>query len=452
MVDIRFDDFWQSSLGRPSDAPFRGAFLNFDPITGIQPVSDRPGSVAADAVPDALAPVLFPSGPAQTYALLDAARIPGLPETLETSRLDHICLFRGDSFDQLKQVAPWLVRIEGSGKFTRNLFRASTKSWHLWGKDAGIFLRSPAGLQDVAAHLRRFTKVSDKAGKWVFFRFWDPLVAQIYFGGMADHAERIGQIFRLPTGQPMEMIVQTGPQEAVRMAPSDLLPPDQPRRAISFDAPDLALLTEVSFHALSRQLADWLAQDYPEAFADRSPAQMRAIGAHVVATGRWLGLTMKQDFAFVAQMMMTSGGWFLQDGTLPAMNRLIADTPAPKAEAMVAAYDGMQAQTPQAELLAEWDALSDHLAVLPTDEALMATRMEEIIWRFLPNAAREVPSATASTRARLRELGMRDALIEGKAALLALLFGPRFFEDPFKSWAGLGAEAAVTAAWRLVIE
>ena len=52
----------------------------------------------------------------------------------------------------------------------------------------------------------------------------------------------------------------------------------------------------------------------------------------------------------------------------------------------------------------------------------------------------------------LRELGMRDALIEGKAALLGLLFGPRFFEDPFKSWAGLGAEAAVTAAWRLVIE
>lgn len=47
---------------------------------------------------------------------------------------------------------------------------------------------------------------------------------------------------------------------------------------------------------------------------------------------------------------------------------------------------------------------------------------------------------------------MRDALIEGKAALLALLFGRRFFEDPFKSWAGLGAEAAVTAAWRLVIE
>lgn len=447
MVDNRFEDFWQLPLALGTGtAPRGGAYLNFDRITGIQPLSDRPGSVAAAAVPETLAPVLFPPGPAQTYALLDAARIPGLPEVLETSRLDHVCLFRGSSFDQLKQVAPWLVRIGDSGKFTRNLFRDSPKAWHLWGKDAGIFLHSPAGLQDLAAHLRRFTKVSDKTGKWVFFRFWDPLVAQIYFGGMADHAERIGQIFRLPSGQPMAMIVQTGPQDAVRMAPSDQLPQGQSRRAIAFDAPDLALLTEISFHALARQLAKWLAQDYPAPFADRSPAQMRAIGAHVVATGRWLGLTMKQDFAFVAQMMMTSGGWFLQDRSLPAINRLIEETPSPKAEAMADAYAGMQAETPQAALLDQWDGLR---AALTEDAAQTPAGLARITARLLPDGG--VDAATASTRARLRELGVVDGMTQAKAVLLALLFGPRFFEDPFKPWADLGAEAAITAAWRVVI-
>ena len=448
MADNRFEDFWQLPLADRADAaPARGAFLNFDRITGIQPVSDRPGSIAAGAVPEALAPVLFPSGPAQTYALLDGARIPGLPEVLETSRLGHVCLFRGGSFERMKQVAPWLVRIEDSGKFTRNLFRASSRAWHLWGKEAGIFLHTPAPLEELAAHLRRFTKARDKTGKWVFFRFWDPLVAQVYFGGMADHAERIGQIFRLPSGQPMAMIVQTGPQQAVRMAPSDQLPRDLPRRAISFDPPDLALLTEVSFHALARQLAEWLVLDYPAPFADRTPAQMRAIGAHVVATGRWLGLTMKQDFAFLAQMMMTSGGWFLQDGTLPAMNRLIEETAAPKAEAMAAAYADLQAQTPQAGLLDRWDALR---AALPEDAAQTPAGLARIIRRLLPDTA--IDAATASTRARLRELGVVDDMTLARAVLLALLFGPRFFEDPFKPWTELGAEAAIAAAWRVVIE
>lgn len=152
----------------------------------------------------------------------------------------------------------------------------------------GIFIRTTAPLDELTAHLRRFTKVSDPAGKWVFFRYWDPLVAQVYLDVMADHADRIGQMFRLPSGKLIEMVAQTGPAEAVHMRVSDLLPPATTRRPISFGAADMRLLSEVSFRALARQIA------------------------------AWLGLTMKQDFAFLAQMMMTSGGWSLQDGGLPA--------------------------------------------------------------------------------------------------------------------------------------
>lgn len=47
-------------------------------------------------------------------------------------------MIRGESFDRMKDVAPWLVRIDNSGRFTRNLFRASGKSWHLWGKGSSF--------------------------------------------------------------------------------------------------------------------------------------------------------------------------------------------------------------------------------------------------------------------------------------------------------------------------
>ena len=128
------------------------------------------------------------------------------------------------------------------------------------------------------------------------------------------------------------------------------------------------------------------------------------------------------------------------------MNRLIEETPSPKAEAMAAAYAGMQAETPQAALLDQWDGLR---AVLTEDAAQTPAGLARITARLLPDGG--VDAATASTRARLRELGVVDDMTQAKAVLLALLFGPRFFEDPFKPWADLGAEAAITAAWRVVI-
>ena len=41
-----------------------------------------------------------------------AAKIVNLPELLESSRLWHRCLFQGKAYDELRTVAPWLVRPE----------------------------------------------------------------------------------------------------------------------------------------------------------------------------------------------------------------------------------------------------------------------------------------------------------------------------------------------------
>ena len=44
---------------------------------------------------------------------------------------------------------------------------------HLCHKEPGIFIRSRADMDTLWGHLRKYTRVSDDAGKWYFFRFWE---------------------------------------------------------------------------------------------------------------------------------------------------------------------------------------------------------------------------------------------------------------------------------------
>jgi hypothetical protein len=49
-----------------------------------------------------------------TYAILDAARIPNLPEILAQGTARHECLFKGAAYDDWGHVAPWLVALDES--------------------------------------------------------------------------------------------------------------------------------------------------------------------------------------------------------------------------------------------------------------------------------------------------------------------------------------------------
>ncbi len=70
----------------------------------------------------------------------------------------------------------------------------------------------------------------------------------------------------------------------------------------------------------------------------------------------------------------------------------------------------------------------------------------------MPRSAGLIADAIASTRARLRDAALSDQRVEGKAVVLALLLGPRFFEDPLRPWAALPPEAAINAAWAATTE
>jgi hypothetical protein len=110
----------------------------------------------------------------KTYALLDAARVMNLPETLQDSGLRHQCLFKGDAFDNMNSVAPWLVELEAESSFTRNLFTKSDSPWHLWDDEPGIFVRTSVPFDTLYQHFRKFTMLQDDADSTYYFRFWEP--------------------------------------------------------------------------------------------------------------------------------------------------------------------------------------------------------------------------------------------------------------------------------------
>ncbi|QUJ78127.1 DUF4123 domain-containing protein [Sulfitobacter albidus] len=141
-----------------ANAPLSGRVCAPDAL--MAPLFDQPkplpaetGEIGGDSVP-----------PLGTFAVLDAARIPDLPELLETSGLPHLCLFTGEIFDEMNGVAPWLVALDETSSFTAKLFTASDASWHLWGLDGGIFLRARGRLEDVHKHLRRYTRIRGEQG------------------------------------------------------------------------------------------------------------------------------------------------------------------------------------------------------------------------------------------------------------------------------------------------
>lgn len=190
------DDYWtqQYSTAETQSEPH----LNVDAIEGITPLDTQFGVADLKTVPDELYGPLFgkpvptetelalacgdPTGvqPLHTYAILDGAKVAGLPELLAASGLEHRCLFKGKAYDDLKDVAPWIIQLEEGNGFTRNLFTRSDALWHLWGTDPGIYIRSRVTLDQMWRHFRKFTKVYTSDAKWLYFRFWEPEILGDY--------------------------------------------------------------------------------------------------------------------------------------------------------------------------------------------------------------------------------------------------------------------------------
>ena len=193
-------DYWTQ---RPvSQASRTSHTLQIEMIDDVEPLDDQFGVLTPVAVPNVLLKPLFGQTsagqgglalaetdltklpPIQTYAILDAAKVMNLPELLDASGLEHRCLFQGSAEDDLKDVAPWIVRLEDGNAFTRNLFTRGNAPWHLWDTEPGIYVRSQTSFDEMWRHFRKFTQVQGDDGVWMFFRFWDAAILGRY---LVDH-------------------------------------------------------------------------------------------------------------------------------------------------------------------------------------------------------------------------------------------------------------------------
>lgn len=110
----------------------------------------------------------------EAYAVLDGARDRRIEALLRIWGLEHVCLYGEAIGAELRNAAPFLVRLERGGDTTEQLIERA------WGNAWGVFAVAPAGtgMRAVTRHCRRLLRVLDERGEVMLFRYYDPRVME----------------------------------------------------------------------------------------------------------------------------------------------------------------------------------------------------------------------------------------------------------------------------------
>lgn len=190
----------------------------------------------------------------RTYAILDAAKVMNLPELLAASELKHHCLFKGQSFDELKNVAPWIAQLEKGNEFTRRLFTGPKGINGLWDKEPGIYIRSRASLEDMQRHFRRFTRILDENGSWFYFRFWEAGYAESYFTALGAHPEKLRAWLTTESGKSLVIGIASHNTFTTFSHHPDMLLPARQNRPFRYEGPERAAHIQVKRHEFLSKL------------------------------------------------------------------------------------------------------------------------------------------------------------------------------------------------------
>ena len=123
---------------------------------------------------DVLASHLFPDADLHTYAIVDAARLSGLPDLLTEYSAESICIPTGAASGRLDEVSAHLVRLVPDAPFTRLLLQ------EFWGKRVALFVRTAVDLRSLRRHFRSLLTVRLPDNSPVHFRYYDPRIFRVY--------------------------------------------------------------------------------------------------------------------------------------------------------------------------------------------------------------------------------------------------------------------------------
>ncbi|MCH2076207.1 MAG: DUF4123 domain-containing protein [Rhodobacteraceae bacterium] len=107
-------------------------------------------------------------GPLMAYLLVDASCDPLITMHADSFNEQSRCLFDGQAFEDLAEVALWLISLERNGQ---------AWDWFMdegWSNNWGIVILSRLPLAKLKSHFKKFIEAEDEDGEVCFFKFYRP--------------------------------------------------------------------------------------------------------------------------------------------------------------------------------------------------------------------------------------------------------------------------------------
>lgn len=244
--------------------------------------------------------------------LLDAASLPGLPERIESRRLTALSLFLGDLAETLRDVAPYLVRMESDGQLMRDFLNDADMPWAMWKKRPGLLLLTEMELPDLQRHFRRLLRVRTDDGTF-FFRFWEPGSALAYFDEIAGHEDRGRWFFPREGGRIDAVLVPDLKTDGLRVYEAGgPRPQERPweTRPFSLRPAELAALRATRIGDNIRQMVTLLIRTFPDRTAAMAADELEKSVRRSVSRAAEFGISQRQNAFRIAAWDLHADGAF----------------------------------------------------------------------------------------------------------------------------------------------
>lgn len=273
------------------------------------------------ALPDGVEALLF-DPPAETFAIIDAARLKSATDQFLRYGLKHSCLFTGETGQRLAASAPWLVKLDRGSSFVTRLFTKGKATWHFWDQNPAIFLQSRLDFDSLWRHLRRFTKLPRDEDNWMFLRFWEPAFLEALPKICEDGDNGLAALFGRANTPAIEKILWIEPdQNILRGAlPETFGTSTRSRPQVT---PGLLQALAISRR---RQFAQWLERHLTTRFGalrQLAPQARLDFSDRVIASAAARNITRRGAVTQYAELCATLGTGCATDPMYPWIGRLL---------------------------------------------------------------------------------------------------------------------------------